>query len=396
MNLAVLATCCALVGCSSSKVTPESVATGGKDGDHVEVTGEVHAITFDTTRAAAKRVKMAAHRDSIEWVLEQDDEEAMGRAPSTAEASGDYLRTDDRYILIRSIKPEGITFQEPGFNANRLVEAWGLAVHAPPLGPGDELPEVGATIKVTGTLHRTTWNERVETLPIIDDAAITIVSGPEPLKGSGASCALDQECNTRLICDRTTRSCGQPPREIFWADPWHDVNGACDVDADCPLGQVCEPTYVMRDMAADPEYGVRYLAGVDVGRHLCRLAAGATVATQCPKIYSVRDLVGGRFATGKEVCVRVKSFVNVHAEDGDTHAQMVVDEPIPYPTADAPYNQFGGTTESGPMYKDPTLPGGPVLDPPEGTEVIAVGTYRFDPSHGWYEVHPVKAFLPAP
>ncbi len=396
MKLGAIIVWATLIGCGDPKVTPETVAEGGKDGARVEVTGEVHAVTFDSTRAVAKRVKMANHRDSVEWVLEQDDEETMGKAPSFAEASGDYLRTDARYILFRSTKPAGITFQEPGFNSNRITEAWGLAVHAPALALGDELPELGATIKVTGTLRRELWNEREVTLPILEDAQITIVSGPAPMKGAGESCGLDQECNARLICDRSTRTCGAPPREIFWADPWHDVNGACDVDADCPLGQVCDPGYTIRDSTTDPEHGARYLAAEDVGRHLCRLVPGATVASQCPKIYSVRDLVGGRFVTGKEICVRVRSFVNVHAEDGDTHAQMLVDEPIPYPTADAPYNQFGGTTESGPMYKDPALPGGPVLDPPEGQEVIAIGTYRFDPSHGWYEVHPVKAFLPVP
>lgn len=396
MKLGLVVAWGALVGCADPKATPESIAEGGKDGAHVDVIGEVHAITFDSTRAVAKRVRMANHRDSIEWVLEQDDEEAMGKAPPLAEASGDYLRTGDRYILIRSTRPAGITFQEPGFNSNRLVESWGLAVHAAPLAPGDELPEVGATLKVTGTLRRVVWNEREVALPLVEDAVITVVSAPAPMKGRGESCGLDQECNARLICDRATRTCVAPPREVFWADPWHDVNGACDVDADCPLGQVCDPSYAIRDAAVDPTYGARYLAATDTGRHLCRLAAGATVATQCPKIYSVRDLVGGRFVTGKEVCVRVKSFVNVSAEDGDTHAQMVVDEPIPYPTADAAYNLFGGTTENGPMYKDPALPGGPVRDPTEGQEVIAIGTYRFDPSHGWYEVHPVKAYLPVP
>jgi hypothetical protein len=113
-------------------------------------------------------------------------------------------------------------------------------------------------------------------------------------------------------------------------------------------------------------------------------------------VYTTRDLVGARFVTGKEICVRVKSLANTQADDGDTHAQMQVDEPIPYPTADIAYHLFGGCTEVGPVHKDPALPGGPVLDPQPNDEWIAIGTYRYDPDHGWYEVHPVKAYLPVP
>jgi len=94
--------------------------------------------------------------------------------------------------------------------------------------------------------------------------------------------------------------------------------------------------------------------------------------------------------------VRGTLFVATVAEDNDTHDQMRVDEPIPYPQPDITYDLFGGVTENGPIYKDPTLPGGPVLDPAEGQDVIAVGTYRYDPDHGWYEVHPVKAYLTPP
>ena len=88
--------------------------------------------------------------------------------------------------------------------------------------------------------------------------------------------------------------------------------------------------------------------------------------------------------------MRASLLQAVPAEDGDTHDQMVVDEPIPYPTADIAYNLFGATTENGPIYKDPSLPGGGVTDPVPGQEVIAVGTFRYDPDHGWYEIHSVK------
>jgi hypothetical protein len=377
----------------NTRVTPETLATSGKDGDKVEVTGQVHTVTFDSVRSAARRELIATHRDSVEWVLEQEDEARMGAQPSFDEPDGPYRRTTDRYILIRSVKPAGVTFGEEGFNSNRLEPAWGLAVHLPDLAPGQEMPEVGSTIKVKGTFKRVTWNQRAVDLPIIDDATITILDGPPPLLAMGEACTLDQQCGARLICDRVTTKCGLPPREIYWADPWHDVNGACDADADCPLGQVCDPSYTI---AATPPYGPHYLPTVDTGRHLCRLAPGATVASQCPRIYTTRDLVGGRFVAGKEVCVRATLFVAIQAEDGDTHAQMRVDEPIPYPEPDAAYNLFGATTENGPMYKDPALPGGAIADPKENQEVIAIGTYRFDPSHGWYEVHPVKAYLAPP
>jgi hypothetical protein len=46
------------------------------------------------------------------------------------------------------------------------------------------------------------------------------------------------------------------------------------------------------------------------------------------------------------------------------------------------------------MYKNPALPGGAIVDPQPDQEVIAIGTYRYDPDHGWYEVHPVKAYFP--
>ena len=48
------------------------------------------------------------------------------------------------------------------------------------------------------------------------------------------------------------------------------------------------------------------------------------------------------------------------------------------------------------LAQDPALPDGRVLDPGPNVDLIAIGTYRYDPDHGWYEVHQVKAYLPAP
>jgi hypothetical protein len=392
--------CLLLAACGgfSGKGTPEQVVAGASDGQKVEVTGEVHTVTYESTQVSARKALLARRPDvdqlhAIEWVIEQDDEQKRGRQHAFDDVGAQYPRQNDRYVLIRSVKPPGITFGEDDFAATKLAEAWGLGIHFPDLAPGVAMPEVGTTIKVTGTFHRATWNQREIQLPIVDDATIEIISGPPELAAMGATCALDQECNARLICDRATTTCQPPPREIVWADPFHDVNGACSTDIDCPLGQVCDQTYTI---AATGEFAAQYFKTEDIGRHLCRLVPGATVASQCPRIYTTRDLVGGRFVTGKEVCVRATLFVAVPAEDNDTHAQMRVDEPIPYPDADAAYNLFGATTENGPVYKDPALPGGPVVDPVEGQEVIAIGTYRYDPDHGWYEVHPVKAYLPPP
>jgi hypothetical protein len=227
-------------------------------------------------------------------------------------------------------------------------------------------------------------------MPVIEDATIEILDGPAPLAGTGAACNLDQDCNARLVCTRDTHVCAPPPREIYWSDPWHDVNGACDTDADCPLGQVCDTSYPIQ---ATGDFSAFYFPSTDVGRHLCVLAPGATVASECPRVYTMRDVVGGRFVTGKEICVRAKLFLSTIPNDRDTHDQMFLDEPIPYPTPDALYNVFGGTTENGPVYKDPGRPGGGLPDPTEGQDVIAIGTMRYDPDHGWYEVHPVKAYL---
>ena len=126
------------------------------------------------------------------------------------------------------------------------------------------------------------------------------------------------------------------------------------------------------------------------------LEAGATLASQCPRIYTARDLAGARFVTGKEICVRGTVFLPAPAEDGDTHVQLKVDEPLPYPTSDAAFFVFGAATENGPMYKDPALGAGMVVDPAVNQEVVAIGTYRYDPGHGWHEMPPVKAYLAPP
>jgi hypothetical protein len=381
-------------GCGDNQpgrlTTPEQLAVDGKDGQRVEVIGEVHAVTFDSAQVAARKALLAAHRDAVEWVLEQDDEAQHAGHTAFTEPDAKYPRTEDRYVLIRTTKPAGITFGEPDFSIGRLGPAWGLGVRITNLDAAHPMPDVGAIIKVTGTLRRITWNQRDVQVPVVEDATIQVLVAPRRLAGPGDACGLDQECNDRLICDRATTRCVAPPREIYWADPWRDVNGACTTDLDCPLGQVCDPAY---QIAATGDYAAHYFAAEDVGRHVCTIPADATLASQCPQVYTTRDIVSGRFVTGKEICVRIQPQFATRAEDNDTHAQMRLDEPIPYPQPDLTYNLFGVTTENGPMYRDPALPGGAVQDPVEGQTYIAVGTYRYDPSHGWYEVHPVKKYF---
>jgi len=386
----------AIAGCGDfdGKGSPEEVVGGASEGQHVDVTGTVHAVTFDTVQSAARKLELVGHEDDIDFIIENDAEELRGMVHAYDEPGADYPRTDDHYILIRSEKPSGISQDEPGFTPGALAAAWGLGIHVTSIDPATPLPEIGAEIHVTGTFHRVVWNGREVKVPIVDSPTIEIISAPPDLAGPGASCTLDQDCNARLICDRGSHTCGPTPREIYWADPWRDVNGACDTDADCPLGQVCDASY---SMAATGDYAVNYFPSVDVGRHICTLdPTMRSVAAQCPRIYSMRDLVGARFIAGKEICVRGRLLNPVPAEDHDTHDQMRVDEPIPYPTADIAYHLFGATTENGPIYKDPAVPGGPVVDPAVDQDVVAIGTYRYDPDHGWHEVHPVKAYLPPP
>jgi len=385
--LAVLA-CSA---CGDRAVTPESIAAGGTDGQRVEVTGEVHTVTFDSTASAQRKAVVARHAadPSPAWLFDEDAEEQLAEA-SAYEDIGGYARTPDHYVLIRSVTPDGVTLGQPSFTASKLKEAWGLAVHLTDIDPAAAMPEVGSVIKVTGTLHRVHWNQRDELLAIVDDARIDLVSGPPPLAGPGETCTRDLACNARLICDRATATCTPPPREIYWDDPWRDLNGACDSDADCPLGQRCDTAHAI---AATGAYAARYLAAQDTGRHVCVLAAGATLASECPRIYTARDLVGARFVAGKEICVQAALFAPVPAADGDTHDQIQVDEPIPYPTADVGYHVFGAATENGPPYKDPALGAATVVDPVPDQQIVALGTYRYDPSHGWYEIHPVKAYF---
>ena len=385
----------ALAACGdpyNGTLTPEKAA-GAPEGHLVVVIGTVFGVTFDSTEVSMHMMIRNAHAADPTWTTDVEETEEARPGEPAYEDTENYHRTPDHYVLIRSTKPPGVTNGDPDFTPGALAAAWGLGIHLTDIdAPSPPMPELGARIEITGTVHHETWNSREIEVPIVEDATITVLDGPPELGGPGDACTRDTQCNARLVCDRVSTTCVPTPHEIYWADPWRDVNGACDTDADCPLGQVCDASHVI---ASTGNFAAVH-ATTDAGRHLCTLAPGATLASECARIYTARDLVGGRFASGKEICVRGNLLTPLPAADNDTHDQIVVDEPIPYPTADATYAQFGAVTENGPVYKDPALPGGPVNDPVVGQDVVAIGTYRYDMGHGWYEVHPVKAYFAPP
>jgi len=308
--------------------------------------------------------------------------------------SGHYPLKPDRYVLVRTKVPAGVRSGDPAF-ADEPARGFGFGLHVP-LGadgaPARPLPWIGDVVRATGTFRRVSWNgNQVPVLASLTELAV--VSGAPPLAEAGATCSVDMDCREHLLCDRASRRCAAPPAGYEWGSAFRGINGACDTDADCPLGQVCDARYTIPSAG---DYAAAWTGARDNGRHLCAPEDGATLEKLCPRIATVADLSGGRFAAAKEVCVRGELFLAVLAEDRDTHTQLIVDEPLPYPKADAPYYLFGSTTENAPPYKDPSRPQGAVATPVAKKPVVAVGTVRYDEGHGWWEMHPVKAYLSAP
>lgn len=154
------------------------------------------------------------------------------------------------------------------------------------------------------------------------------------------------------------------------------------------MGQVCDLTYAI---SSTGNYSANYIAPADFGRHLCVPATGQTRDTLCPRVVTPADLLGGRFVQGKEICVRGVVNTSVVASDRDTHDQLIVNEPLPYPaTIPVDYAIFGATTENSPPYKDPARSRGALPDFPQSQLLVVTGTYRFDDGHGWFEIHPFK------
>ena len=62
----------AIAGCGDSfdgKGTPEQVVDGASEGQHVDVTGTVHAVTFDSLQSAARRAELVGHEGDIDFII---------------------------------------------------------------------------------------------------------------------------------------------------------------------------------------------------------------------------------------------------------------------------------------------------------------------------------------
>ncbi len=347
--------------------TPEQVVAEAADGETVEVRGTVHTLTFDS-----------------ELNGDPDEETEEG------EDAGPWQRLPGRWLLVRSEVPEGVRHDElePGEITDdaTVLRGWTLGVAL-----DDDAPraDIGDEVDVRGTFRWSTWNGHP--VPVVEDATVEVLA-PAWSAGvgeEGAACTHDEDCAEQLVCDRATAACA-PPAETGWGSAWRDVDGSCASDADCPLGQFCDTSFVVPDSG---DYTWRYDGASKSGRSLCVPEEDDPDAA-CPRVWTPRDLAGGRFAEGREVCVEGEVQFITGAPDGDTHVQLLVDEPIPYPMMDAHVWLFGATTEIGPPYKNPDRPQGGLEDPAVGQRIRVLGTMRWDDTHGWYEVHPVKRWWP--
>jgi hypothetical protein len=329
--------------------TPEEAAQGGQDGEVMNVEGTVHTLTFETE----------------------------GDAADLFSARG------DRWLLIRSTVPERITIDD--LDSGNVVPAWGLGIHLPEATLDDgPLPQIGDRVRVRGTFRRIEWAN--VTVPVLEEATIELPDGTLALATAGQACTHDLDCHDRLICDRASGQCAAPPAGLVWGSDFRNLHGTCVTDADCPPAQVCELAYTV---ATEGEFAPPYYPERDAGKHLC-VPASTDQAAACRRVVTTADLSGGRYVPGKEICVGGEVWLAIGAEDGDTHLQLTIPEPLPYPIADTAYWIFGSTTEIAPPYKDPTRPQGAIMDPDEGDHIVVVGSIRFDDTHGWWEMHPVK------
>ena len=248
--------------------TPEDIAARGADGTRYTVTGSVSTITFDN-------------------VKEQSE----------------FRLLDDRYILLRTAVPRGVTLDD--LDNDAVLAAWGLGVRVPgEIAAAYSFPRIGDRVRVEGTLSHRRWADQM--VPVISLDSLEVVAGGPPAAKEGERCAHDDDCADYLICARASATCAKTPQPITWGSAWHDVNGACDTDADCPLGQVCDLGY---KMTAGGDYAPRIRKAEDIGRHICAVAPGETQASLCPRPHPTADLVGGRFTQGREVCVAGEIFV---------------------------------------------------------------------------------------
>src|SRR5437879_5897062 len=147
--------------------TPEAVVASAKPGDKVTVQGTAFTVTFDNVRVNAD----------------------------------DYPAGDDRWVLIRTVVPKGVTLKD--INHDLVDDAWSLGIHL----TADQIarrafrfPAVGDTVRAAGTFKRAPWSGR--SMAMVDDVTeLTAVSGAPAPKSPGDSCAVDMECDDDLVCD---------------------------------------------------------------------------------------------------------------------------------------------------------------------------------------------------
>lgn len=292
----------------------------------------------------------------------------------------DFQVVPTRYLLLQTAERH-----------QNVSDGWGLGIELPLAQlreRGWRLAQRGDEIRVRGRLTRLAWDVAMvekPTLTEVSEYRIEAVAQPRPGRALGESCQRDMDCADELWCERRG-VCGAIP-ELNWDSDQANINGTCLRDEDCPTGQRCDPGY---RIPASGDYSPNYFPKRDIGRFLCQVDAAASPESLCPQPAALDDLLGGRYADGKELCVQAQIAFPLLAPDRDTHVQGEVPWPLRYPETLPALGPFGAAMENVPMYKDPTNPRGALADPPIGSRVRVLGTVHFDPSHGWWEIHPIK------
>lgn len=295
-------------------------------------------------------------------------------------AGRDFAVVPTRYLLLQTSEVH-----------QNQSDGWGLGVELPLSllrARGWRAAGIGDEIRVRGRLTRLPWDVAMiekPTLTEISEYSIERVALVRPQRAVGEPCVRDMDCADELWCERRG-VCGAIP-ELNWNSDQANINGTCLRDEDCPVGQRCDPGY---RIPSSGDYSPNYFPGRDNGRFLCQVDAAADAQTICPQPAELADFLGGRYPDGKEICVQAKIAFPLLAPDRDTHVQGEVPWPLRYPETLPALGPFGAAMENVPMYKDPANPRGAIADPPIGSRVRLLGTVHFDPSHGWWEIHPIK------
>jgi len=320
----------------------------------------------------------------------------------TLKLDADRKHLPQRYVLMKVTAGLG--------DASLTQIAWGLGARFEEAQWFDEriqLPYPGDVMEVTGTVGTELFEDDSlfgdeERWVLSNVTDMQIVSSPNPLdlNDVGETCSHDLDCLDVLICERpdvadaTEGVCAQPPEPEFYnrGTLVRGAEGTCATHAECPIGQFCDDRYVVQDEDEDPLFAANVRPSENAGRYLCQVSDrnNATAADVCPRTVSVDDAVGGRFVSGKEICVEDKVWLSwFNPGDRDSHCQLFVGDPLRFPYGDGlPFAQFAA--EIAPPYKDPENPFGPLLNRPADEPVILTGSIVYDSGHDWWEIHPMK------